>query len=369
MTDHRPDPTGLVWGARRIAVVGLSADPSRASHGVAQALRAAGHEVVPVNPTLDRWEDLPAYPDLASVPGRIDVVDVFRRPAHLPGVAREAVARDDVALVWNQLGLVSDEARQVVADAGRAYVEDACMKVVVAVEGSVAPRGPRLDAQVLLVDLDGTVLDYHAAEAQALARTLEGLGVPVDDATVAAYREVNADHWARFERGELTSAQLRVSRWVTFVDRLGLDADGEAASVEYLRLLALGGHDLPGARAALWWLARRATLVAVTNGFDDVQRDRIVHAGLADAFDAVLTSESMGVAKPDPQVVDLALAAVGRQDVDRADVAIVGDNLASDIAAGEAAGIRTVWVAPDDAAVPADGPQPDHVVGRLADIA
>ena len=116
--------------ARRIAVVGLSADPGRASHGVARALLDQGYEIVPVNPTIDEVLGLRSYPSLADVPGEIDVVDVFRRSEFLEEVARDAAAVGAKAL-WLQMGLRSEAARRIAEEAGMDYVEDLCLKVEV----------------------------------------------------------------------------------------------------------------------------------------------------------------------------------------------------------------------------------------------
>ena len=131
-----PDDTidRVLHRTRRIAVVGLSPDPWRSSHDVARALQRAGYEIVPVNPNVDEVLGERSWPSLADVPGEVDLVDVFRREEHLPGVAREAAAIGAPAL-WNQLGLVSDEARAVAEEAGMDYVEDACLKVEVARRG------------------------------------------------------------------------------------------------------------------------------------------------------------------------------------------------------------------------------------------
>lgn len=116
--------------ARRIAVVGLSPDPYRASHGVARSLIDRGYEIVPVNPTVDEVLGLRSYPSLSDVPGAIDIVGVFRRPEHLEGVAREAAAVGAKSL-WLQIGLRSDEARRLSGEAGMDFVEDLCLKVEV----------------------------------------------------------------------------------------------------------------------------------------------------------------------------------------------------------------------------------------------
>ncbi len=114
--------------AKRIAVVGLSDDPSRASYGVAAYLRSVGKEIIPVNPNYQTVMGLKCYPSLEAVPGPIDVVDVFRRPEHCADVVRQAVAAGAKG-VWLQSGIVSEEAERIAAEAGIDFVQDRCMKV------------------------------------------------------------------------------------------------------------------------------------------------------------------------------------------------------------------------------------------------
>ncbi|MDB5296473.1 MAG: CoA-binding protein [Phycisphaerales bacterium] len=113
---------------RRIAVVGLSDDPYRPSHGVASYLKSAGYEVLPVNPNCKTVLGLPCYPTLADVPGPIDVVDVFRRPEFAADVAREAVAAGAKG-IWLQQGVRSREAERVAHGAGLDFVQDRCIKI------------------------------------------------------------------------------------------------------------------------------------------------------------------------------------------------------------------------------------------------
>jgi predicted CoA-binding protein len=118
----------LVRESRTIAVVGLSADPHRPSHGVARYLRRSGMRILPVNPALTSWEGLPAYASLADLPSGVDIVDVFRRPEHVPDIAREAVAIGAGAL-WLQLGVLSDEGARIAAEGGLDVVMDRCLAV------------------------------------------------------------------------------------------------------------------------------------------------------------------------------------------------------------------------------------------------
>jgi uncharacterized protein len=115
---------------QRIAVVGASDDPARPSHGVMATLLRAGYDVVPVNPNVDRVLEVEAVDRLEDIEERVDVVDVFRRSEHAPGVAREA-ASVGARVLWLQRGVMSDEARDVADEAGMLFVEDACLGVEV----------------------------------------------------------------------------------------------------------------------------------------------------------------------------------------------------------------------------------------------
>ena len=93
-------------------------------------LLAAGYRVIPVRPRdCDEILGIPCVASLAEIEEPIDLVDVFRRSEHTPDVARDAVAVGAKAL-WLQLGVVSDEARRIAADAGLDYVENACTAIV-----------------------------------------------------------------------------------------------------------------------------------------------------------------------------------------------------------------------------------------------
>jgi predicted CoA-binding protein len=124
------DITGLLERARTIAVVGCSPKPDRDSHRVAAYLQTAGYRVVPINPGADEILGVTAYPDLASVPGdvELDIVDVFRRPEHIPAVVDAVLARGAKAL-WLQLGCANPEAEERARDAGLDVVSDRCIKV------------------------------------------------------------------------------------------------------------------------------------------------------------------------------------------------------------------------------------------------
>jgi predicted CoA-binding protein len=120
----------ILLRARRIAVVGASANPARASNFVLTYLlsSSADYEVWPVTPNETEILGAKAYSSLADLPGPPDIVDVFRRTDQLPQVAREAVAAGARTL-WMQLGLHSDEAVEIAHSAGLDVVSNRCLKI------------------------------------------------------------------------------------------------------------------------------------------------------------------------------------------------------------------------------------------------
>lgn len=114
--------------ANRIAVVGLSDDPSRPSFRIASYLLSAGKQVIPVNPRHTSVLGLTCYPSLEAVPGPIELVDVFRRPEHCADVVRSAIAVKARG-IWLQSGIVNAEARSLAAKAGIDFVQDRCIMV------------------------------------------------------------------------------------------------------------------------------------------------------------------------------------------------------------------------------------------------
>lgn len=115
-----------------VAIVGMSADPSRASHFVATYLLSSScsfDDVWFVNPKGGEVLGRPVYPSLAELPGVPDLVDVFRKEADLPAVAEEVVAIPGTKVFWAQLGLNSPVAVEIIVDAGRIAVMDRCLKI------------------------------------------------------------------------------------------------------------------------------------------------------------------------------------------------------------------------------------------------
>jgi predicted CoA-binding protein len=118
----------VIHHARRIAIVGLSGNPLRASYFVGFYLQRHGYTVVPVNPREREVLGEPSYKTLADVPGPIDIVNVFRAPDALPGIAEEAVAVRAGAL-WCQFTVINEQGARIAEAGGVPVIMDRCIKV------------------------------------------------------------------------------------------------------------------------------------------------------------------------------------------------------------------------------------------------
>jgi uncharacterized protein len=118
----------LLLGAKTIAIVGLSGNPLRASYFVGFYLKRHGYRVIPVNPRESEVLGERSFASLRELPVAVDIVDVFRAPAVLPGIAREAVAIGARCL-WCQFGVINEEGARIAEDGGVTVVMDRCLKV------------------------------------------------------------------------------------------------------------------------------------------------------------------------------------------------------------------------------------------------
>ena len=116
----------LLRSAKTIAVVGLSDNPARTSYGVSAYMQSQGYRIIPVNPAISEALGEKAYPTLSEVPEKIDIVNVFRRPEHVPEVVDEAI-RLGVPAIWMQEGVVHEEAAEKARQAGIFVVMNRCI--------------------------------------------------------------------------------------------------------------------------------------------------------------------------------------------------------------------------------------------------
>jgi YjjG family noncanonical pyrimidine nucleotidase len=219
----------------------------------------------------------------------------------------------------------------------------------------------------LLLDLDHTLFDSDASEAQAFAYALAAGGVDAPDRYFPTYDQINRGLWAAVERGELPTAAIKLVRWERLVAATDLAADPRRLAEAFLDGMGRFGELYPDARAVLAALAARddLALALVTNGLAEVQRARIARLGLDEYFDAIVVSSEVGAAKPAPAIFDVAFAQL--DDPPRASAVMVGDSLTSDLRGGRGYGIATCWYNPQGRAA-TEPALIDHEIAALAEV-
>ena len=120
----------MLESVKTIAVLGLSPDESKDSNKVARYMQSVGYKIIPVYPKDD--QDIlgeKVYTSLVDVPGQVDMINIFRKPAALDPIADAAITRGDVKVFWSQIGIVNNAAAQKAEDAGMQVVQNHCSMV------------------------------------------------------------------------------------------------------------------------------------------------------------------------------------------------------------------------------------------------
>ena len=200
--------------------------------------------------------------------------------------------------------------------------------------------------EVLLWDIDGTLLDFAAAEKAAVRSlfTEFGLGECTDE-MLARYSAINQQYWKRLELGELTKPQILKGRFEDFFQGEGLDPSLGASFNEAYQL-CLGDTIVfrDNSKELVASLRGKIRQYAVSNGTIIAQTKKLRLSGFDRLMDGVFLSEEVGYEKPAAEFFDCVFQAIGS--VDKGKVLIVGDSLTSDITGGNRAGIRTCWYNP-----------------------
>ena len=200
----------------------------------------------------------------------------------------------------------------------------------------------------LLWDIDGTLLDFHAAERAAFETLFAKYELgPLTDEMMERYIAINIRYWQALERNELTKPQVLIGRFIEFFTTEGLDVSkAEAYNDDYQ--LALGDTvvfcDDAYERMKALKESGRYVLAAVTNGTKAAQEKKLRTSGLGEFFDHVFISEDIGIEKPNVALYEKIFHTMGVED--RSEVLAIGDSLTSDIRGGNNAGVDTCWYNP-----------------------
>ncbi|MBQ9859429.1 MAG: YjjG family noncanonical pyrimidine nucleotidase [Clostridia bacterium] len=221
--------------------------------------------------------------------------------------------------------------------------------------------------RVILWDVDGTLLDFHAAERVAIRHLFAqfSLGECTDE-MLARYSMLNKQYWQRLERGEMTKPQILVGRFREFFATEGLDVTvAEAFNEAYQYSLGDTVAYCDDSLSIVRSLQDKVGQYVVSNGTIVAQNKKLRLSGLGELMDGIFLSEQVGAEKPSPVFFDHVFAHI--EPVDKGEVLIVGDSLTGDIRGGKNAGIRTCWYNPHGETAPADC-LPDYEITDLHQI-
>lgn len=217
----------------------------------------------------------------------------------------------------------------------------------------------------LLIDLDNTILDFNKAEGPALAGALRAMGIEPGNELLSRYSAINLVHWKRLEKGQITIAEVKVSRFRQLFDEFGISASPEKTAEVYEGLLAIGHYFVDGAEDMLEELYGKYRLYLASNGIAKVQHSRIDSAGIEKYFDGMFISEEIGGRKPEPEYFEKCFERIPNFHKTR--TAILGDSLSADMQGGKNAGITTIWFNRDD--MPdEEGVCPDYEIRSLSEL-
>lgn len=216
----------------------------------------------------------------------------------------------------------------------------------------------------VLLDLDDTIFDFHAAERAALAETLREMGVSPSESTLSRYSEINRAHWEMLERGELTREEVLINRFDALYRELGIEGDAVKTQSIYEHRLSLEHPFIDGALEMLCELSEKYELYIVSNGTARVQDRRIADSDIAKYFKGIFISQRIGADKPDKKFFDRCFSNI--KGFEKECAIIVGDSPSSDILGGKNAGILTCRFNPQGKH---SNITPDFEIKKLAELA
>lgn len=199
--------------------------------------------------------------------------------------------------------------------------------------------------QTLLLDVDGTLLDFEKSQAKALELAFARYGYPLTERIVCLYNQINQSLWKRYERGEITREDVIYGRFEHLFRETGIKGDPAAFEDTYQDFLGSGAYLLEGALDLVQYLFQKYTLYIITNGVTATQRRRLTDSGLEIYMKDIFISGELGVQKPRKEYFDACIRRM-KDPGSRDSMLIIGDTLSSDILGGLQAGIDTCWYNP-----------------------
>ncbi|OOH89883.1 noncanonical pyrimidine nucleotidase, YjjG family [Pasteurellaceae bacterium 15-036681] len=194
--------------------------------------------------------------------------------------------------------------------------------------------------QWILFDADETLYSFNSYFG--LKAMLKHYSIDFTEQDYEAFQAVNKPLWVKYQNKEITAEELRAIRFSKLAEQTGQSA--EELNHQLMHEMSYVSQPLNGVMDMLKALHGKVKMAIVTNGFNALQEKRLNNTKTKAFFDLVITSENVGIAKPDARIFEATFAQMGN--VDKSKILMVGDTLASDILGGNSVGIDTCWYNP-----------------------
>lgn len=200
--------------------------------------------------------------------------------------------------------------------------------------------------EVIFFDADETLFDFKKSETFALDKLMDNIDTDHDkEHCIDIYKKVNKKIWEEFEKGLISSDDLKVERFKGFASEINLACDAQMLSDMYVEFLGDGSFLYEETTNLLDYLHEKYKISIITNGLSSVQNRRIRNSVVGHYFNDVVISDELKIAKPNPEIFNYALKNLNHDN--RSTVLMIGDSLSSDIKGGINANIDTCWFNPD----------------------
>jgi len=219
-----------------------------------------------------------------------------------------------------------------------------------------------MTVKAILLDVDGTLLDFEKGSQEAMFSAAKTLGVDLPDDIYVTFKRINTGLWQALERGELTRQELHAVRWNRIFKAAGVDFDGPTFEKVFFANLYQSAVPVDGAREILEYLYAKYPLYVATNALYDQQVTRLTKADMLKYVKELFTSEKIGFAKPSAEFFTHCVNALSPLKPD--EIIMIGDSLSADIIGAKSFGIHTCWYSHD-------GEQSEHAdftVTKMTDI-
>lgn len=201
----------------------------------------------------------------------------------------------------------------------------------------------------IFFDLDHTLWDFDKNSALTFQRIFEEQKISLSlDSFLEIYIPINLDYWKLYREEKITKEELRYQRLKNSFDKLDFNVKDELIHViseDYIKYLPYNNHLLEGAIELLEYLSSKYKLHIITNGFEEVQNIKLEKSNIAHFFNVVVTSESVGVKKPNPRVFEFALR---EANTIAEEAVMIGDSLEADIYGALSLGINPIYLSEKD---------------------